>query len=970
VSVELKSLVTAADNFVSQSRWREAAETYARLAVLCPRQPGIHHVRGLVLMEDSRWEAAVEAIDQAISLCPDNAAFYRSRGDALLSAGNPQQAVQSFLTALDLMPADINTMINLGNALHTQGLFRQAIQWYQNALSLSPGNIIAMNNIGKSLHDIGHIEQALLWYEKALCIDATYGEARFNRSVALLAQGDFSRGWAEYEWRFRRKTAFKVYPHKLQKERWNGSPYAGKRLLVHCEQGMGDVIQFCRYLPQVKALGGTLIVEAHAPLIPLLRTMSCIDEVVPFSVQCYPQVVFDLYIPLLSLPALFGTSLNNIPGPTPYLHADAQKALLWRSNTEKPASLRVGLVWSGSTVDPQRACPIEHLSSLFAIKDVHFFSLQIDPSEQSLNVLSDSANVTHWGNRLRDFSDTAAAMTSLDIVISVDTAAAHLAGAMGIPVWILLPAVPDWRWLINRDDSPWYPSARLFRCKNTGNWPGLIRILHNELERLAAIHRAFNNGCANHHAGRLDDAISAYAQTISLAPDLEAAHRNLALSYFQKGELQQAAGCYERSLQLRPDSPDVLSNLSAVYQQLQQTGQAQNCCLRALAVDPQHVAARYNLGNICLDQGNLDAAADQYRQTLNIDPTHISSLCNLGRALHRLGQIDASLDVYNRALKISPEHPEVRFNRAIALLLQGKWSDGWPDYEYRFRCHNRMQIYPHQISGCRWQGQSFDGKTLLVHGEQGFGDALQFVRFLPMVKQLGGRVVLETHGSLLSLFKCLEEVDAMIELSAQHPPRIDFDLYIPLCSLPGIFNTTPNNLPDCGPYLFARKDRIKQWSARLPPKGPNVGLVWSGSNTYPERSCNLQDLAHLLKIENINWIGLQKGHGTAQIEVPRLPSGLPMTNWGPEFADFSDTAAAIASLDLIISIDTCVAHLAGAMGKPVWLLLPKVPDWRWLLRSSHTPWYASMRLFRQAQAGDWQPVMQAMASKLGDAGFR
>jgi tetratricopeptide (TPR) repeat protein len=692
--------------------------------------------------------------------------------------------------------------------------------------------------------------------------------------------------------------------------------------------------------------------------------------VVTFSARRYPQVDFDLYIPLLSLPGLYRTSLNNIPGRAPYLVPPAIAVPPWTSGTEKPTGLRVGIVWSGSATDPRRACPMEHLGSLFDLKDVHFFSLQKDLSEQSLNRLSKHANVTLWGDRLKDFSDTAAAMSWLDLVISVDTAAAHLAGAMGIPVWILLPMAADWRWLINRDDSPWYPSARLFRLKEPGDWQELIRIVRKALEHRAAAHTAFNFGCASHHAGSLDDAISAYAQAISLAPDLEAAHRNLALGYFQKGELHKAAGCYERSLQLRPDSPDVLSNLGAAYQQMQQADRAQDCYVKALEVDPGHVAARYNLGNTCLEQGKLEVAADQYRRVLDIDPTHISSLCNLGRTLHRLGQIEASLAIYARALKISPEHPEVRFNRAIALLLEGRWAEGWPDYEFRFKCHNRRHIYPHQIPGRRWEGQPFNGKTLLVHGEQGLGDALQFARFLPMVKQLGGRVVLETHRPLLSLFKCLEGVDAVIELSAQHPPRLDFDLYMPLCSLPGIFNTTPNNLPDCVPYLFARKDRFKQWSSRLSSKGPNVGLVWSGSNTYPERSCSLHDLTPLLEIETINWIGLQKGLGSDPDDMPRLPSGQPLTNWGPDFHNFSDTAEAIASLDLIISIDTSVAHLAGAMGKPVWLLLPKVPDWRWLLRSSHTPWYATMRLFRQVQSGDWHPVVQAMASKLAETGFR
>ncbi len=962
--IELEAIIKSADTFVAQGLWQKAADAYARLARLCPRQPGIHHVHGLALMEQQQWQAALHAIDRAICLDPGNAAYYRSRGDASMSSGNLQQAVEAYLKALTLKPDDTSAMINLGNALHAQDCLEQALQWYRKAVNLDPGNVMALNNIGKTLYDQGHMDQCLPWYEKALCIDPAYGEARFNRSVVLLSQGDYMRGWKEYDWRFRRKSARRVYPHRLQGRRWNGSSYSGKRLFVHCEQGMGDVIQFCRFLPQVKALGGTLIVEVHAPLIPLMRMIRGIDQVIPFDAHHYPPVEFDLYAPLLSLPGLFGTSLDDIAGQTPYLFADPRKAGLWRPKVEKTKGLRIGIVWSGSATDPRRACPVEQLAPLIAIPDTHFFILQKDLSKTSLQRFREYGNVTHWGDQLDDFGDTAAAISGLDLIISVDTAVAHLAGAMGKRVWILLPAVADWRWLLNRQDSPWYPSARLFRQKAVGDWPALIRNVAAQLNALVAVHLTFNRGCTCHEANLLDDAIGAYVQTIAMAPDLEPAYRNLALAYFQKGDLQKATDCYKKALEIKPTSPEVLTNLGAVYLQMQQPSRAKICCAKALEIDPSCVAANYNLGNIYLDLGNLESAADQYRRTLDIDPEHISALCNLGRTFHRLGRLEEALALYDRGLKRDPDHPEIRFNRAVTLLLQGRWADGWPEYEWRFKCHNRRKIYPHRLSGDRWQGQPYAGRTLLVHSEQGLGDAMQFVRFLPFVKQLGGRVLLETHKSLLPLFNKLQGVDALIELSGLHPPTQDYDLYIPLCSLPGLFKMTPNSMPRFKPYIVADEDRYRQWRARLPRKGINVGLVWHGSDTYPERSCALRQLANLHQVEGINWIGLQKGKGTGQIDDPELPAGFNVLNWGPDFKDFADTAAAVAALDLIISIDTSVAHLAGAMGKPIWILLPKVPDWRWQLVSIDTPWYTTMRLFRQRQSGDWLSVTRQVSAML------
>jgi tetratricopeptide (TPR) repeat protein len=968
--MELKTLTQRAENFLACGQWSEAAAIYSRLAELMPRQPDIHHVHGLVLMQQKLWEKALQQFDRAIALNPHSAVYHRSRGNALQHAGDPQGAAEAFKQAIFLDPRDSSAMIDLGNALYAQGGSAQALQWYQNAAELDPGDPMALNNIGKLLHDQGQMNQALQYYDKSLAIEPEYAEARFNRSVLLLARGEYADGWGEYEWRFRRKSAHQVYPRNYQVDPWNGSSYAGKRLLVHCEQGMGDMIQFCRYLPQVKALGGALIVEAHAPLLSLLSGMTAADQVVPFNVHRQPAVHFDLFAPLLSLPRLFRTTLNNIPNQVPYLHADPHRAAKWSDISRHAKGLRIGLVWYGSTVDLSRACPIEQIEALFSVTDAHFFSLQKGLAEQSVARISKFANVTHWGDRLNDFGDTAAAIEGLDLIISVDTATAHLAGALGKPVWVLLPAVADWRWLLDREDSPWYPTARLFRQQAANDWPTLMDRVCTALKQLSATQSTFERGRLYHTENRLDEAIRAYSETIALTPDIEPAHRNLALAHFQKGDPHKAAAGYHRCLELNPGSVEVLTNLGAAYQHMRQPAQAEACYAKALEIDPQYVPAIYNQGNILLDRGDLESAAAQYRRALTFDPGHISSLCNLGRALHRSGLFDAAMDCYDKALKIDPNHPETRLNRSVAFLLQGRWEEGWPEYEWRFQCHNRSRIYPHQPTGPRWQGEPFPGKTLLVHGEQGLGDSLQFVRFLPWVKRLGGCLLFETHKSLHPLLQGTAGIDALLELSSQKAPAQPYDLHIPLCSLPGLFNLTPNNLPHPGCYLSAPENKVKQWRKKLPSDGFNVGIVWSGSDTYPERSCRLRDLTPLGQIDGIHWIGLQKGPGADQMNDSHLPADWNLTNWGKELEDFSDTAAAIAGLDLVISIDTSVAHLAGALGKPTWLLLPYVPDWRWLLLRFDTPWYPTMRLFRQKEPGNWCTVVMEICEKLGkEKGF-
>jgi tetratricopeptide (TPR) repeat protein len=997
--MDLDRLAAQARTYIDAGETSEALSLYEAMLTIKPDDSDLHHIIGLAHRDLGHIEAAANAFRQAIELDPCSARHYRSLADLLQGRGDYSQAIPLYRKAVALSPNDVDNLLNMANALQRSGNPKWALAHYERILSFQADHYRAMNNIAKTLHDLGDIDSALKWYSKSIHASPDYAEAHFNRAVALLATGAYAEGWPAYEWRFKLRERHTAYPHRLLSRRWDGDTFNGERLLVHCEQGYGDVLQFSRYLPMVKALGGSIIFEVHAPLAPLFAGMSALDELLHFDATQPPAVQHDQHIPLLSLPLIFGTRLATIPSQVPYLHAPADKLLAWGRLITGPG-LRVGLTWSGSAVDPLRDCPLGLLSPLWTLSGVRFYSLQKGPASEQTSALRQA--VTPLGEQLRDFAETAAALAHLDLVISVDTAVAHLAGAMGKPVWLLLPHSADWRWMRERSDSPWYPTARLFRQSKPGEWQPVITAVYDALYKLSAIdvpaeeiyphglvlcdkgdfksavnhfqqtiailpHWAeahFNLGRACHELGQLPEAIAAYRSATRLAPEMNAAHSNLGLAYQQSSQLEAAADCYQQAISRHSELATAFNNLGVIREQQGNPSEAAQCYRCALRIDPTHADALYNLGNSHLSQGELDTAAEFYHKALAQRSQHFRACTNLGLTYHRMGLLEKALALHDQAIAINPQHPEAHLNRGVTRLLVGDWVRGWTDYEWRFQCEDRHRTYPHLLDGERWEGGYFKNKTLLVHSEQGIGDALQFARYLPLVKERGGRVIFEVRASLIALFRTLAGVDELIELSKEKPPARHYDMHVPLLSLTRIFNTLPNTVPNQVPYLTADSSKVEQWRRLLPAVGLNVGLVWGGSDTYKERSIKLTHLSPISFVKGINWIGLQKGPAAAQSDSSHLPHHFTISNWGEQFHDFADTAAAVACLDLVISIDTSVAHLAGALNKAVWVLLPVVPDWRWMLERSQTPWYPSMRLFRQTGNDGWVKVVNHLCAAL------
>jgi tetratricopeptide (TPR) repeat protein len=460
------------------NRHAEAVASFDRAIALQPGFPEAYNNRGIGLSALKRYAEAVASYDKAITLKPDYAEAYSNRGIGLLAIERHAEAVESSDMAVALRPDSAEAHFNRGNGLRELGRFEEAVESFDRAIALKPGHAEAYNNRGNGLVGLNRHAEALASYEKAIALNPDLEGARSNQSVCHLAMGDYERAWVMYEWRW--KAGLALPRPGLPGRPWLGDvPIDGKTILVVAEQGFGDSLQFCRYVPMLAARATVVLVVPR----PLRRLLSGLEGVARTVVSDDPLPAADAWIPMMSLPLAFRTTLASIPVSIPYLHADPGRSSAWRQRLAAFSGLKVGLVWAGSPkddnpksrpMDRRRSITLQHYAPLAAIPGLCLISLQKGAAAAQTRTPPEGMVVHDWTAELDDFADTAALVEALDLVISVDTAVVHLAGGLGKPVWVLNRYDQCWRWLLNRTDSPWYPSARLFQQQSPGDWPRVI----------------------------------------------------------------------------------------------------------------------------------------------------------------------------------------------------------------------------------------------------------------------------------------------------------------------------------------------------------------------------------------------------------------------------------------------------------------------------------------------------------------
>ncbi len=471
-----------------QTNYGEAVQHYQNVIQLQPDNYTAYNDLGNALQRSNHVLQALPCYYKAISLNPKNAQAYSNLGVALQDLGRYEEAQATYYQGIQADPAYSHAYYNLGKSYQSQDRLEEAIAAYQRCLEVDPQYTMAYNNMGLAYYDLGKVEQSLAAYEKALALEPDYANGHQNYSLALLLAGDYSRGWAEYEWRWKAKGPDNRPPRPFEQPIWDGQDLAGQTLLIHSEQGFGDTIQFVRYATIAAAKGGKVIVECQGPLVSLLRTVPGVSQVIPRGAEL---PAFDCHAATLSLPYILKTTLETIPNQVPYLRADPVALPLPRP--KKPVRLKVGLAWAGSPGnrnDHRRSCPLHHWLPLLNLPEVEFYNLYKGPRLREMQTLFQQGKIQNLSERMRTFAETAALITQLDLVISVDSAPVHLTGALGKPAWVLLSCASDWRWLQNRQDSPWYPTVRIFRQSQFQDWDGVMAevaaALQEELATAAA----------------------------------------------------------------------------------------------------------------------------------------------------------------------------------------------------------------------------------------------------------------------------------------------------------------------------------------------------------------------------------------------------------------------------------------------------------------------------------------------------
>ncbi len=472
-----------------------------------------------------------------------------------------------------------------------------------------------------------------------------------------------------------------------------------------------------------------------------------------------------------------------------------------------------------------------------------------------------------------------------------------------------------------------------------------------------AVHH-FNLGCVFKASGKLDEAASSFREALLIQPNYPEACRNLVHTLRDQGGIEEAARVY------RPDLAQGNFNFAYALEQLGRLADAAIFYLQTLRLDPTCAEACCNLGRLQQLTGRLDEAISWYEQALRLRPD-ARAATNLGTVYWQKGQPAEALYYCNEALHLEPQNPEAHFLRANLMLLSGNYEAGWPEYEWRLQ---RAEMPTRFANHPRWDGSPLDGRTILLHTEQGLGDTLQFVRYAPLVKRLGGNVLLECPTELQRLLKNCAGVAEILEAGASMP---HFDVQASLLSLPAILKTTLASVPATIPYLYADAALVESWRTELRQySGFRIGIIWQGNPKFglPEyravdksRSFALSNFEPLARLQGAQLFSLQKGYGREQL--PACQSRFGIVDLSDRLGDFMDTAAAMMNLDLIISLESAPAHLAGALGRSVWTVLPYAGCWRWLQNRDDSPWYPTMRLFRQSTPGNWGEVFDASPRK-------
>jgi tetratricopeptide (TPR) repeat protein/glycosyltransferase involved in cell wall biosynthesis len=896
----ITSLFDQAIDFTDQKQIQLAIQCYDQIIRLQPNHAIAFNNMGILFNQIGQYQAAETCFDRASRIDSSYANAWYNWGNTLKDQEKFDLAIEKYKKAITCKNDFAEACNNMGDCLGKCNQLEQSISAFNQAISINPTLVGVYFNLGNLYYRNYQYQQALKYFQKCITIQPDYQDAHYHLSFTLLIMGDYLNGFKEYEWRLRRGP---FTGDSYNKPFWDGKTATDKILFVYSEQGFGDNIHFCRYLSMIRGKVKRLIFGARTEQARLFQTISGVDQVIAQGDKL-PQ--FDIHCSLLSLPYLFQTHTKTIPGNTPYLFPDILKQKTDIKETiEKQAGnkIRVGIVWGGNPDnknDKFRSIPLETISKLFSISGIQWFSFQKGLHSNAIKQYE--SQLVDLSIFFNDFYDTAQGLCQMDLLISVDTSVAHLAGALGVPLWLLIPPQPDWRWLLERSDSPWYPACFIYRQNpDDKGWLNVIDHVY------AALHE-----------------ISSFAPNES------------AKAYFKDGIHQYQSQNYDTAC--------------IAFQ-------------KVLSTYPVSWEAEYNLSGLFAKKCNRHTAILYGQRAVRRQPKNTQIWQHLSNQYANFEDIDASIQCLRQAQKYSDfNHAGINYETGQLLLLNGQWREGLQWYEYRRQCNilpnRRKYDLPH------WDGKPFKNKTLLLYSEFQDKSFVMYLRFAPMLKKFGGTVVLETTPGMYRLAMSTLQVDRIFYYpDNQDSESVDvFDIQASLESIPYLLNISEDAISHDTPYLQPDKQYIPLLSfIQSQALKLKIGITLFSEQadiiTYFEL---LSQIMPVFQLDDISFFHI--GHiPLSKIESIDIPENL--IDLSGYLDDIHDVASAIAQMDVIISFDNMVGHVAGAMSKTVYMILPKRPNWYWQMYTNQSVWYPSMTLFREFAGHGFQALRDAVIEK-------
>ncbi len=912
-----------------------------------------------------KYDEAILFYEEAQKISQDNSLLYFNLGNIFKELKDWLKAKENYAKALSIEPNNTNYLINIAAAYYFTGFFKEAISVFHKILDLDPDNISAKINYAAALVEIEKYDESLRINNSLLKTNNEDAKLHYNFAVLLLLLGNYEQGFKEYEWRLTNKEKYNSYP---EIPFWNGEELSGKRIVVIDEQGIGDTFQFVRYFKFLKEDGAEVIFSCRNALVNFMELtvgeQSLTDNIIPLGTP----VEADYKIYMMSLPLKYLPKENNLRFKFPYLNfsSDASKNFSIGIDEHR---LNIGIVWRGNPehkYDFKRSVKIEKFLNMVPNENIKLFSLQNDITEEEKEILN-SNNIVDLTSHLEPFIETAAIIKQLDLIISVDTAAAHLAGALNKKTFLLLSKVPDWRWELKKNSTELYPSLRIFRQERVGDWTTVFDNVKIEVERTVE----------NYFSKRLNN--SAILMNIKLK----------GLEAFEKKQYAEAINNFEKYLSIETDDLELLFWHGCAYYNLNMFEKAEEIFLKLEKTDIQHFEVLSLLGKLYLQQNKFDFAENYYSQAL-VKEENNELLNGIGISLQKQGKFSEATTYFERAIENKPNIAGNHLNYANNCYYQQRFDEAIKHFNLAIEYEDLLSAHvgksfvhlalkdfrtgfneyqwsltkytpPNESKAIKWIGQYAKDKSIFIYAEQGLGDAIQFARFLPIVKEKGLNITLRCPEPLKKFFEAIPFITGLSDTILP-----DTDFYCSLINLPnvlGLYNVQDFTLPE--KIFNVDKELIKKWKLLLNKEKYNVGLVFetkSKSLTTADRNIPFHLIESLIENEKIDFYLLQKEYGNNEYKsLVDKYSNVQIVS-----KNIVEVAALIKNLDIVITIDSMVANLAGTLNKETWVMLPFVSDWRWTYTGEDSYWYPSVKLFRQTEFNNWTEVISKVKSALNN----